>query len=59
MQKAKKILSILILIILIPILLISLVILINSYISPNEVPSFFGWKPFIVLSGSMETQNSF
>ncbi len=24
----------------------------------DEVPSFFGWKPFIVLSGSMETQIS-
>lgn len=56
MQKAKKILSIIILIILIPILLISLVILINSYIRPNEIPSFLGWKPFIVLSGSMESQ---
>ena len=32
------------------------VILINSYIRPNEVPAFFGGKPFIVLSGSMETQ---
>ena len=21
----------------------------------DEIPSFFGWKPFIVLSGSMET----
>ncbi len=58
MQKAKKVLSIIVLIILIPILLISLVILINSYVRPNEVPSFLGWKPFIVLSGSMETQIS-
>ncbi len=58
MQKTKKILSILILIILIPILLISLIILINSYINPTQIPSFFGWKPFIVLSGSMETQIS-
>lgn len=58
MRKAKKIVSIAIFIILIPILLISLVILINSYIRPNQVPSFLGWKPFIVLSGSMETQIS-
>ena len=43
-------------IILCSILFVSGVILINSYIKPNEVPSFFGWKPFIVLSGSMETQ---
>lgn len=43
-------------IILCSILFICGVILINSYVKPNEVPSFFGWKPFIVLSGSMETE---
>ena len=58
MQKIKKILTILILLILIPILFVSGVILMNSYVHPDEVPSFFGWKPFIVLSGSMETQIS-
>ena len=56
-RKIRK-LKLIVLIILIPILLISLVILINSYVRPNEVPSFLGWKPFIVLSGSMETQIS-
>ncbi|HVI39447.1 MAG TPA: signal peptidase I, partial [Anaerovoracaceae bacterium] len=25
-----------------------------SYVNPNKVPSFLGYKPFIVLSGSME-----
>lgn len=58
MQILKRILTIIILIILIPILFVSGVILINSYVHPDEVPSFFGWKPFIVLSGSMETQIS-
>lgn len=52
----KKVISIIILIILIPILIINVVILINSLINPNEVPSFFGWKPFIVLTDSMETE---
>lgn len=56
MEKFKKVVSIILLIILIPILLVSTIILINSFLKPNEVPSFFGWKPFIVLSGSMETQ---
>lgn len=56
MQKFKRIISIIILIILIPILFVSAVILVNSYVKPDEVPSFFGWKPFIVLSGSMETK---
>lgn len=58
MQKIKKAISIIVVLILIPILLMSIVILVDSYTHPNEVPSFFGWKPFIVLSGSMETQIS-
>ena len=58
MQKIKKAISIIVILILIQILLISIVILVDSYTHPNEVPSFFGWKPFIVLSGSMETQIS-
>lgn len=58
MQKIKKAISIIVILILIPILLISIVILVDSHTHPNEVSSFFGWKPFIVLSGSMETQIS-
>ncbi len=56
MKIVKKIITIIIMVILCSILYISGVILINSYIKPDEIPSFFGWKPFIVLSGSMETQ---
>lgn len=56
MSKVKKLVYIILIIIMLPILIISGVILINSYINPDEVPSFFGWKPFIVLSGSMETE---
>jgi len=56
MKKLKVVLSSIVLVILAPILFVSLVILINSYTNPDEVPSFFGWKPFIVLSGSMETE---
>lgn len=52
----RRILSITILIIMLPILFVNGVILINSFMHPNEIPSFFGWKPFIVLSGSMETE---
>lgn len=58
MQKIKKAISIIVILILLPILLMSIVILVDSYTHPNEVPSFLGWKPFIVLSGSMETQIS-
>ena len=56
LEKIKKVIYIIAIIIMIPILFISSVILINSYIKPDEVPRFFGWKPFIVLSGSMEKQ---
>lgn len=52
----KKVLNILLLIILFVVLFINSVILISSWINPDEVPSFFGWKPFITLSGSMETE---
>ena len=52
----KKILSIICIIILLPVLFVNAVILINSWVHPNEIPSFFGWKPFIVLSGSMESE---
>ena len=56
MEKLKKAIPPIIFIILITILFVSVVILINSYVHPDKIPSFFGWKPFIVLSGSMETQ---
>lgn len=52
----KKAIGIIIIILLLPILFVSSAILINSIIYPDEIPSFFGWKPFIVLSGSMETE---
>jgi signal peptidase len=31
-------------------------IVIQTISKPNEVPSIFGYKPFVVLSGSMETE---
>lgn len=52
----KKVISIVVLIVLLPVLFVNGVILINSFVHPDEIPSFFGWKPFIVLSGSMETE---
>lgn len=56
MEKLKKIISIIILIIILPILFVNVVILIDSAINPNEVPGFFSYKPFIVLSGSMKDE---
>lgn len=56
MKKLKKIISIIVLIIVLPILFINIVILVDSALHPDEVPDFFGYKPFIVLSGSMKPQ---
>ena len=52
----KKLISIIIIVLLLPILFVNSVIILNSIIHPGEIPSFFGWKPFIVLSGSMESE---
>jgi len=56
MKIFKKAITIIIIVLLFIVIFASGTILVNSYIHPNEVPSFFGWKPFIVLSGSMESQ---
>lgn len=42
-------------IILVPILLVNLFIIFQSKTNKDAVPSIFGYKPFIVLSGSMES----
>lgn len=52
----KKVIGIIILIILVPVLFVNGTILIDSYVHKDKIPSFFGWKPFIVLSGSMESE---
>lgn len=43
-------------VILIPILIINLSIMFQAKKDENAVPSVFGYKPFMVLSGSMETE---
>ena len=55
-QKISNWLIIVACVILIPILLINLWIIIQSYTNKDKIPSVFGYKPFIVLSGSMETK---
>lgn len=42
-------------IILVPLLVINLIIIYRANKYPNEVPNIFGYKPLIVMSGSMET----
>lgn len=38
------------------VLMINVYVMIQAKSKPNSVPSVFGYKPFIVLSGSMETE---
>lgn len=48
--------GILLCILLIFVLIVNVSLIIGSYVNPDKVPSFLGYKPFIVLSGSMEPE---
>ena len=54
-KKIGKVIKILFFIIAIPILILSLIIMFKARMYPDKVPDVFGYKPMIVLSGSMET----
>ena len=54
----KKAFKIIIITILVVILLINISIIVQTKLKPNLVPNIFGFKPFIVLSGSMESKIS-
>lgn len=49
-------LFVLLLLILVPILVINIHIMVQAKNDKDTVPNIFGYKPFIVLSGSMETK---
>lgn len=55
-KRLGNIITVIICILLIPLLLINISIIIQANTNKNTVPSIFGYKPFIVLSGSMETE---
>lgn len=48
------VLGVVLCVIMIPIVAVNITLIIKSYTSPDQVPDFFGYKPFIVMSGSME-----
>lgn len=61
MQKEKqrihailRVISAILYIILIPIIIFNFILIIKSFIEPNEIPDFFGYKTFVIVSGSME-----
>ena len=55
-QKISNWVFIVLFILLFPILIMNLWVIFQAKTNPDEVPSIFGYKPFIVLSGSMETE---
>lgn len=60
-QKKKRglvgtIIGIILCIILIPIIVINIILIVNTYIHPENIPGVFGMRPVIVLSGSMEPE---
>ena len=56
MKILLKILKIAFISILSIVLIVNMYIMVQANISPNKVPSVFGYKPFVVLSGSMESE---
>ena len=54
MKGIKKVITVFGLILFIVTMTLGITIVYKSYSEPNEIPSVFGWKPFMVLSGSMK-----
>lgn len=50
----EKLVMILLYIIIIPIIIYNLTLMIKSYINPIEIPDFFEFKSFVIISESME-----
>lgn len=54
LQKIVGAVGIALCVVFVPLLLINVTLIVKSYTSPDKMPDFLGYKPFIVLSGSME-----
>ena len=54
-SKLNYVFWVLFLIIVIPILIFNIVIIIKAKANPNKVPDFMGYKAFVVVSGSMQS----
>lgn len=56
MKKLIKFFKYTLVIILVFLAIICISVFIQTKVNPNKIPSIFGYKPFIALSGSMETE---
>lgn len=54
MKKTKKIILIIFLILFVPIIIINISVIYKSLKYPDKIPDFIGYKPMIVMTGSME-----
>ena len=52
--KRKKIIVTIIYILLLPLLIYNVTLIFKSIIKPNKTPDFFGYKTYVIVSGSME-----
>lgn len=52
-QRIMTVIGILLCIVLIPMLVANLTIIVKSFVTPDKVPGFMGYKPFIDLTDSM------
>ena len=50
----SSVIGILLCIIFVPVILINVILIVGSYINPDQLPGVFGVKPAVVLSGSMD-----
>ncbi len=51
---ASGVLGVVLCIVFIPLIVVNLVLIVSSYLKPDELPGVFGVKPAVVLSGSMD-----
>lgn len=52
--KAISVVGVIVCVFLALVLIVNVTFIVRSYIYPDKIPDFLGYKPFIVLSGSME-----
>lgn len=55
-EKIKRIIVTVVYVILIPLLCYNISLIIQAVVNPNETPSFFGIKTYVIVSGSMEPE---
>ena len=55
-SKIRKIIITIVYILLIPMLTYNISLIIQSIVKPNETPSFFGIKMYVIISGSMKPE---